>query len=61
MAKYTEFDITMTEDEAFRLVAMAIKDNPVAEKVLKMISSNYHTLLDENEDLFLEVRELKGC
>lgn len=61
MAKYTEFDITMTEDEAFRLVAMAIKDNPVAEKVLKVISSNYHTLLDENEELFLEVRELKGC
>lgn len=61
MAKYTEFDITVTEDEAFRLVAMAIKDNPVAEKVLKMISSNYHTLLNENEELFLEVRELKGC
>lgn len=61
MAKYTEFDITVTEDEAFRLVAMAIKDNPVAEKVFKVISSNYHTLLDENEELFLEVRELKGC
>lgn len=61
MNEYTEFDITITEDEAFQLVAIAIKDNPLAEKVLKMISRNYHILMRDNEELHDEVRELKSC
>lgn len=61
MSQHTNFDITMTEDEAFQVVATAIKDNPVAEKILKMISRNYHILADENEELHEEVRELKSC
>ena len=59
MSQHTKFDITMTEDEAFQVVATAIKDSPLAEKVLKMISYDYHKLIEENEELRAEIDELK--
>lgn len=59
MSQHTKFDITMTEDEAFQVVATAIKDNPLAEKVLAIIRCNYYKLKNENEELCDEIAELK--
>lgn len=61
MGQYTNFDIPMPEDDAFRFVAMAIKDNPAAEKVLEMIHRDYYLLMKEYDALYAEIEELKGC
>lgn len=59
MNDYTKFDVIMTEDEAFQLVAMAVNDNPIAKKVLAIIRCNYYKLKNENEELCDEIAELK--
>lgn len=59
MNDYTKFDVVMTEDEAFQLVAMAVNDNPIAKKVLAIIHCHYHNLMNENEELRDEIAELK--
>ena len=52
MADYTNFELTLSSDEAFQLINAAINDsNKVAKTLLLRININYDTLARENEEL----------
>ena len=52
MANYTNFELTLSSDEAFQLINAAINDsNKVAKTLLLRININYDALVKENEEL----------